>query len=86
MGHAPSIMDYSRFNYVAQPEDHIPVEDLVPNVGPYDVFATKWGYTPVAGAKSPEERKAEAGRMGARTGQNSVAALLHRRRGRIGFR
>jgi hypothetical protein len=57
MGHTPSIMDYSRFNYVAQPEDGIDVEDLVPRVGPYDVFATKWGYTPIAEAKSPEEEK-----------------------------
>ncbi len=45
MGHTPSIMDYSRFNYVAQPEDGIAVEDLVPRIGPYDIWATKWGYT-----------------------------------------
>ena len=57
MGHTPSIMDYSRFNYVAQPEDGIAVEDLVPRVGPYDMWATKWGYTPITGAKSPEEEK-----------------------------
>ena len=57
MGHTPSIMDYSRFNYVAQPEDGIAIEDLVPRVGPYDVFATKWGYTPIAKATSPEEEK-----------------------------
>jgi hypothetical protein len=57
MGHTPSIMDYSRFNYVAQPEDHIPVEDLVPRVGPYDVWATKWGYTPIEGAKSADDEK-----------------------------
>ncbi len=47
MGHTPSIMDYARFNYVAQPEDGIAVEDLVPRVGPYDIFATKWGYAPI---------------------------------------
>ncbi len=57
MGHAPSIMDYSRFNYVAQPEDGIAVEDLVPRVGPYDVFAMKWGYTPIAEAKTSEDEK-----------------------------
>ena len=44
MGHTPSIMDYSRFNYVAQPEDKIAVEDLIPRIGPYDIWATKWGY------------------------------------------
>jgi len=58
MGHTPSIMDYSRFNYVAQPEDGIAVEDLVPRIGPYDIWATKWGYTPIPGAKTPDEEKA----------------------------
>jgi hypothetical protein len=57
MGHAPSIMDYSRFNYVAQPEDQIAVEDLVPRVGPYDTFAIQWGYTPIPEAKTSEEEK-----------------------------
>src|ERR1035437_5670501 len=57
MGHCPSIMDYSRFNYVAQPEDGIAVEDLVQRIGPYDVFATKWGYTPIPSAKTSEEEK-----------------------------
>jgi hypothetical protein len=57
MGHAPSIMDYSRFNYVAQPEDHIPVENLVPGIGPYDIWATKWGYSPIAGAKTSDDEK-----------------------------
>jgi hypothetical protein len=53
MGHSPSIMDYSRFNYVAQPEDNIPLEDIVPRVGPYDKFAIMWGYKPIPGANSP---------------------------------
>jgi Met-zincin/Domain of unknown function (DUF5117)/Domain of unknown function (DUF5118) len=57
MGHTPSIMDYSRFNYVVQPEDKVDPNDLVPRVGAYDVFAVKWGYTPIATAKSPEEEK-----------------------------
>ena len=57
MGHAPSIMDYSRFNYVAQPEDKIAVEDLVPGIGPYDTFAIKWGYTPILQATSSEQEK-----------------------------
>jgi hypothetical protein len=58
MGHCPSIMDYSRFNYVAQPEDGIAVEDLVPRIGPYDIFATKWGYTPIPSAKTSDDEKA----------------------------
>src|SRR5580658_8580856 len=58
MGHAPSIMDYSRFNYVAQPEDGIDPEDLIPRIGPYDIWATKWGYTPIPDAKTAEEERA----------------------------
>lgn len=57
MGHVPSIMDYSRMNYVVQPEDKIDPALLIPKVGPYDIFATKWGYTPIAGAKTPEAEK-----------------------------
>jgi len=57
MGHTPSIMDYSRFNYVAQPEDKIDVDDLIPHVGPYDIWATVWGYKPIPAAKTPAEEK-----------------------------
>src|SRR5687768_10949768 len=57
MGHTPSIMDYSRFNYLAQPEDNIAPEYLIPRVRPYDKFSIKWGYSPVPGAKTPEEEK-----------------------------
>ncbi|MEO7998415.1 MAG: zinc-dependent metalloprotease, partial [Gemmatimonadaceae bacterium] len=55
---SPSIMDYARFNYIAQPEDNIPLANLVPTVGPYDKFAVKWGYSPIAGAKRPEDEVA----------------------------
>ena len=41
-GTAPSIMDYARFNYVAQPGDN--VKNLSPNIGPYDLLAIEWGY------------------------------------------
>jgi hypothetical protein len=57
-GHTPSIMDYARFNYVAQPEDGIAVEDLVPKIGAYDTFATRWGYTPIPDATTPDAEKA----------------------------
>jgi hypothetical protein len=56
-GHTPTLMDYSRFNYVAQPEDRIAVEDLIPKVGPYDRWATMWGYKPIPGATSPDAEK-----------------------------
>ena len=55
MGHTPTLMDYSRFNYVVQPEDNIPVEDLVPGIGPYDSWATHWGYAPIPDAATPDE-------------------------------
>src|SRR5207248_10827106 len=55
MGAAPSIMDYARFNYVAQPEDNIPVEDLVPGIGPYDIWVINRGYAPIAAADSADD-------------------------------
>ncbi|MET0395517.1 MAG: zinc-dependent metalloprotease [Longimicrobiaceae bacterium] len=57
MRHTPTLMDYSRFNYVVQPEDRIPVELLMPVVGPYDKFATMWGYRPIPTARTPEEER-----------------------------
>jgi hypothetical protein len=50
-------MDYARFNYVAQPEDRLPLETLVPKVGPYDKFAIMWGYTPIANAATPDDER-----------------------------
>jgi hypothetical protein len=43
-GHTPSIMDYARFNYVAQPEDHIDRAGIFPRIGDYDQWAVEWGY------------------------------------------
>lgn len=43
-GHTPSIMDYARFNYVAQPEDHISEKGLFPRINDYDKWAIQWGY------------------------------------------
>ena len=43
-GHTPSIMDYARFNYVAQPEDSIDENGLFPHIGDYDKWAIRWGY------------------------------------------
>ena len=57
MGHTPTLMDYSRFNYVAQPEDKIDPADLIPKIGPYDNFSILWGYKPVSGATTPDEEK-----------------------------
>jgi len=57
MGHSPSIMDYSRFNYVAQPEDNIAMSDLIPRVGPYDKYAIMWGYKPIPGAGTTDAER-----------------------------
>ncbi|MDI4631806.1 zinc-dependent metalloprotease [Pelomonas sp. V22] len=57
MGHVASIMDYSRFNYLVQPEDKVDPALLIPKVGPYDLFATRWGYTPLPNAATPEEER-----------------------------
>ena len=56
-GHVATLMDYSRFNYVAQPEDSIPLDLLIPKVGPYDHFAVKWGYAPIPGAGTPDDER-----------------------------
>jgi hypothetical protein len=57
MGSSPSIMDYSRMNYVAQPEDHIALQDMIPRIGPWDDYTIMWGYKPIPGAKTPEEER-----------------------------
>ncbi len=56
-GHVATLMDYSRFNYVAQPEDRIPVDLLVPVIGPYDKFAIMWQNKPVPGTRSADEER-----------------------------
>ena len=43
-GHTVSIMDYARFNYVAQPEDGVSERGLFPRINVYDKWAIKWGY------------------------------------------
>jgi len=55
-GTAPSIMDYARFNYVAQPEDKGVA--LMPNIGPYDKYSISWGYRPILDAATATDEKA----------------------------
>lgn len=56
-GHTPSIMDYARFNYVAQPEDNITAAGLYPRIGDYDKWAIEWGYKRYLDSKTAEEEK-----------------------------
>lgn len=57
-GHTPSIMDYARFNYVAQPEDHITEKGLFPRIGDYDKWAIEWGYRWTPPNVTPEQEVA----------------------------
>lgn len=54
-GHTPSIMDYARFNYVAQPEDGISEKGLFPRIGDYDKWAIQFGYRWLPEFKNAEE-------------------------------
>jgi hypothetical protein len=54
-GFCPSIMDYARFNYVAQPEDGLTREELMPRIGIYDEWAIQWGYRWLPQLKTKEE-------------------------------
>lgn len=56
-GHTPSIMDYARFNYVAQPEDNISQKGLFPRIGDYDNWAIEWGYKLFPQYKNPKEEE-----------------------------
>jgi hypothetical protein len=55
MNTAPAIMDYARFNYVAQPED----EGVCfhPGIGPYDLYSIRWGYRPIVNATSSDAER-----------------------------
>jgi hypothetical protein len=55
-GVAPTIMDYARYNYVAQPEDEGACFD--PRIGRYDEYAISWGYRPIPGAGTSDDEKA----------------------------
>ncbi|HWB29242.1 MAG TPA: zinc-dependent metalloprotease [Vicinamibacterales bacterium] len=61
-GHTASIMDYARMNYVAQPEDGIAPDDLIPKIGAYDRFAIRWGYAPVRDAVTADAERTELDR------------------------
>lgn len=61
-GHTGSIMDYARFNYVAQPEDSIGSKGIFPRIGDYDRWALRWGYGYIPG-KTEEAMKAESNKL-----------------------
>ena len=59
-GTAPSVMDYARFNYIAQPEDKgvvlMPSQWESPNIGVYDKYSIMWGYKPILDVSEKEEK------------------------------
>ena len=56
-GHTPSIMDYARFNYVAQPGDGVEIKNLFPRINDYDKWAIEWGYKAIPDATSAEDEQ-----------------------------
>lgn len=55
-GHTASIMDYARFNYVAQPEDKIGAAGMYPRIGDYDLWSIEWGYKLLPGKTDEAEK------------------------------
>lgn len=56
-GHTASIMDYARFNYVAQPEDKVNPLGLYPRIGDYDLWSIQWGYKPLYNKTEEQEKQ-----------------------------
>ncbi|MDC0160958.1 zinc-dependent metalloprotease [Gemmatimonadales bacterium] len=55
MGVAPTIMDYARQNYIAQPGDGLLPEDFLRRIGPYDLYSVNWGYRIIPHAETPDD-------------------------------
>ncbi len=57
MGVAPSIMDYARQNYIAQPGDGLAGNDFIRRIGPYDHYSINWGYRYLSEAATPDDER-----------------------------
>ena len=68
-GTESSVMDYGRYNYVAQPGDGA---TLVPVIGPYDFFAIEWGYKQFKDATTPAMEKPLLDQISARQVDNPM--------------
>lgn len=62
-GHTASIMDYARFNYVAQPEDNIGEAGTFPRIGDYDKWAINWGYRCFPDSKGEKDERLTLNKM-----------------------
>ncbi len=58
MGVAPSVMDYARQNYIAQPGDGLQPTDFIRKIGRYDHYVINWGYRVIPDAETAEDEKA----------------------------
>ncbi len=76
MGVAPSIMDYARQNYIAQPGDGLEGEDFIRQIGPYDHYAVDWGYRVLPDADSPEAERETLNRWIAERADDPVYRYL----------
>jgi hypothetical protein len=56
-GVSPSIMDYARQNYIAQPGDGLQPKDFIRRIGPYDHYIINWGYRVLPQARTPEDER-----------------------------
>lgn len=77
-GVAPSIMDYARFNYVAQPEDGI--TNFFPRIGEYDDWVTQYGYKPIANVKNPSDEESTLNEWIKSKGDNPIYRYGRQRR------
>ncbi|MEZ4456232.1 MAG: zinc-dependent metalloprotease, partial [Gemmatimonadales bacterium] len=57
MGVSPSVMDYARQNYIAQPGDGLQPLDFIRHIGPYDHYSINWGYRALPQAPTPEAER-----------------------------
>ncbi len=57
MGVSPSVMDYARQNYIAQPGDGLEPTDYIRKIGPYDHYSINWGYRVIPGVNSSDKEK-----------------------------
>ena len=73
-GDEASIMDYGRFNYVAQPGDNA---RLIPIIGPYDKFAISWGYSPIGGTHNPDDEKTKLDEWASKQAMNPTLRFGH---------
>ena len=78
-GHTPTLMDYSRFNYVAQPEDRIDADRPRSRRSARTTSGRRmWGYTPIPGAKTPEDEKPTLDKWAREQDDEAVSAVLDR--------